>query len=142
MRFGEFDNQFYTLDMTIVHPENGTVTVDPENPHPDDPFDPNTYDPNDPNTNPDARLLRYGEGQEVMLVANPEPTGKGFNKWEVTDPGDANNNFTDTNTVLYLTMDRDWEVAAKFKCGSAALMPMIGLTLLGLGIGVLVRRFA
>ncbi len=72
--------------------------------------------------------------------ANALDNGKGFNKWEVTDPIDANNNFTDTNLVLYLTMDRDWEVAAKFKCGSAALMPIIGLTFLILGVGVLARR--
>ncbi len=153
-RTGEFDPDPKGLDLTVSHPENGYVTVDPDgqymrdandpfDPNPFDPntFDPNTFDPNDPNTYPEARQWRYTTGTEVVMVAHPWPGGKGFNKWEVTDPVDANNSFADTNAVLYLTMDRDWEVKAKFACGSAALMPMIGLSLAFLGAVALVRRF-
>ncbi len=134
-RWGIFSNVGRSLTLTVSNPENGTVMIDP-----DLLVDPNnlTTDPNVPTDPNEPRI--YTDGTEVVLVANPDPNGKGFNKWEVTDPLDANNNFTDTNLVLTLTMDRDWEVAAKFKCGSAALMPMIGLTLLALGIGAVIRR--
>ncbi len=144
-RTGDFDPNAKQLQLTVSHPENGYVTVEPETEmmrDPNDPFDPNTFDPNDPNTYPEERTWRYTPGTEVMLMANAWPGGKGFNKWEVTDPADANNSFSDTNTVMYLTMDREWEVKAKFACGSAALMPMIGLTLLALGVGVVLRRFS
>ncbi len=105
------------LTLEVSHPENGTVQIDPEMPRD-----------------------RYPHGLPITLTAVPDPNGKGFNKWEVVDPADSNNNYSDTNLVLTLTMDRDWEVKAKFACGSAALMPMIGLTLLGLAGIVAYRR--
>ncbi len=168
-RWGEFTGDSQTLTLEVSHPENGMVELHPDNY--DDPnnqpyflhwakygtsSDPNfdwkdasTWsDANDPNSwvgtwPPDPNeLRRYTPGTEVMLVATPDPNGKGFNKWEVTDPADSNNNYSDTNLVLYLTMDRDWEVKAKFACGSAALMPILGLTLVALFVGVIVRRFS
>ncbi len=136
-RWGTFSDAGRTLTLTVKNPENGTVTIDP-----DLLVDPNNLstDPNVPTDPNEPRI--YTDGTEIALVANPDPNGKGFNKWEVTDPLDANNNFSDTNLVLTLTMDRDWEVTAKFKCGSAALMPMIGLTLVALGVAALVRRLS
>ncbi len=126
-RTGTFSNDAKTLTLHVGHPENGDVEINPDLP-----------DPNDPATEED-RLLQYTDGTEVVLIAHPDPNGKGFNKWEVTDPVDANNNFTDTNMVLYLTMDRDWEVAAKFKCGSAGLMPLVAAFGI-LSLAVVVRR--
>ncbi len=143
-RTGQFNPDPERLDLTIAHPENGFVTIDPDGAmlrDPNDPFDPNGFDEDDPNTYPEERAWRFTTGTEVVLVANPWPAGKGFNKWEVTDPLDANNNFSDTNTVLYLTMDRDWEVAAKFKCGSAGMMPLLMTAALLPGLAVLRRRW-
>ncbi len=134
-RWGTFGNIGRSLTLEVSHPENGTVTIDP-----DLLLDPNNKSP-DPNLPTDPNEPRiYTDGTEIMLVANPDPNGKGFNKWEVIDPADANNNYSDTNTVLYLTMDRDWEVKAKFACGSAALMPILALTLACLGTAALLRR--
>ncbi len=141
-RWGVFGATKHTLDLTINNETKGTVEVSPDNPDPNDPFDPNAYDPNDPNTNPENRLFRFIEGCEVSLVAVP---GEGsFKEWRIYDPnfpGDANYRTTDTNSVLYLTMDADYEVQAQFNCGSG-LPPFVAMTLLALGLGVVIRRMA
>jgi len=102
------------LQLVITNPENGTVDIAPEQP-------------------------KYADGQTVTLTAIPDPNGKGFNKWAVKDLLDANNKWSDSNAVLNLAMDSDYEVKAKFKCGSA-LPPFVGMVLLALGLAVVIRR--
>ena len=108
----------HSLSVTVNKINYGTVTFDPD--RLDDP----NADPNDP-----SALRRYVVGTEVALTAVPEP-GKSLNKWLIYDPnypGDGNYATEDTNTVLYLTMDEDYEVRAKFKCGSGVgqVLPLL-----------------
>ncbi len=128
-RRGVFTNVAHTLDLTIRNGHMGTIVIDPDLP-----------DPNDPNT-ADARLCRFTNGTEVVLTAAPL-SGKSLKEWIIYDPnhpGDANYMAVDTNTVLYLTMDADWEIQAAFKCGGS-VPPFIAMTLLALGMAVVVRR--
>ncbi|MBN1346008.1 MAG: hypothetical protein JXQ73_25195 [Phycisphaerae bacterium] len=130
-RTGVFSNVPTYLDLRIVNGKYGQVLIDPE-----------LADPNDPNTISN-RLLRYSNGTNVILVAEPIE-GKSFNRWVIFDPnypGDANFALaTDSNTTLYLTMNEDMIVEAAFKCGSG-VPPFIATALLALGVGVIVRRF-
>jgi hypothetical protein len=103
--------------------------------------DPALPDPNDPNTRTD-RVFRYTEGTEVVLTAMPVG-GKGFKAWTIYDPnfpGDVGHATMDSNSVLYLTMDADWQIEVDFKCGSG-LPPFIAAAVLALGVAVAVRRF-
>jgi len=144
-RWGYYTNVSHTLTLSVVKPQFGVVAIDPD--ILDDPndagwFDPNFfpgYDPNFP-LDPDY-LRRYTNGTAIVLTAQPI-SGKSLKQWTIFDPnhpGDANYAVTDTNTVLYLTMDADWEVEAKFKCG-ASVPPFVAMTLLALGLAVVVRR--
>ncbi|MBN1346298.1 MAG: hypothetical protein JXQ73_26660 [Phycisphaerae bacterium] len=128
VRTGEFGGPCL-LDLMVTNPNYGKVVINPELP-----------DPNDPNTSSN-RLLRYTCGTDVVLVAEPI-SGKSFNRWTIYDPNypdDANYGTFDSNTVLYLTMNEDIKVEAAFKCGTG-LPPFVGMMLLALGLGVLVRR--
>jgi len=131
-REGFFDpNDPRLLDLTISNSHMGTININPDVP-----------DPNDPNT-ADARLCRYTNGTEIVLIAEPL-SGKSLKHWIIWDPnhpGDANHVVTDTNSVLYLTMDADWEVEAAFKCGGGSELVMpLGMVLLALFAGVVVRH--
>jgi hypothetical protein len=122
------------------------ITIDPELIDPDDTFDPNSLDPNDPETNPDLRLLRYTDGTDIVMAAEALPD-RGWKKWKIwEDPNqypDPNYTITDTNTVLYLTMDKDYVVEAIYSCSaSSSVLPPIGMVLLALAAGVLIRRMA
>ena len=131
-REGLFDpNDPRLLDLTISSAHMGTVNIDPDVP-----------DPNDPNA-PTKRLCRYTNGTEIVLIAEPL-SGKSLKHWIIYDPnfpGDANHAVTDANSILYLTMDADWEVEAAFKCGGGAELVMpLGMVLLALFAGVAARR--
>ena len=139
----------HTLQLDVKNASRGTITIDPD--LLDDPNDAPWFisgDPNDPNNwngtyprDPEW-LRRYSDGTEVVLVAEAIP-GKSFTAWTVFDPnypGDRDHAVEDTNSVLYLTMDADWEVEAAFGCGSSELLPPLGMVLLALAAGVVVRR--
>jgi MYXO-CTERM domain-containing protein len=50
---------------------------------------------------------------------------------------------SDTNTALYLTMDRDYVVEAVFSCSpSSGVLPPLAMGLLLLALGVVVRRLS
>jgi len=87
----------------------------------------------------DRNQPEFPAGIEVVLTADPNGD-KVWSRWKVFDPNhpdDANYIATDTNAVLYLTMDADWRVKAIFKCGS-------GLGVLGpvVVIGIPICGFA
>lgn len=136
IRTGAFTNLSRTLSLTIKTADKGTVTIDPD--LLDDPnhasMDPNVAtDPNE--------LRRYTDGTEIVLVAYPAE-GRSFKAWKLFDPnhpGDANYITQDSNTVLYLTMDADYEVQAVFKCGSGSA-PLLPAILCALGLLGLERR--
>ncbi len=131
-REGLFDpNDPRRLTLTIRNSHMGSVNIDPDVP-----------DPNDPNT-ADARLCRYTNGTKVVLIAEPL-SGKSLKEWIIFDPnhpGDANYTRTDTNSVLYLTLDADWQIEAAFKCGGGSELVMpLGMVLLAMFAGVVIRR--
>ena len=75
----------------------------------------------------------------------PEPAeGKLFRVWKIwDDPNrypDGNYVAEDSNAVLYLTMDKDYAVEAVFKCGSADMLPPVGVVLMALTLGLVIRR--
>lgn len=114
-----------SLDLVIERPEKGTVEVTPD-----------VLDP--------VKMPKYIDGTVVTLTAIPNPDSKGFLNWKIWDPnfpGDDNYMVKDTNTVLTLVMDGDYVVEAKFKCGSASAMMPLGIVLLALTAGVVIRRF-
>lgn len=125
----EFVATAHNLDLTVTNAQHGTIEIDPMLP-----------DPNDPNL-PEDRLLKYTEGTNVVMTATPVE-GKTFKGWTIYDPnypGDINHSVTDTNAVLFLVMDSDWQIEAAFKCGSS-LPPFVAMMLLTLGLGVVARR--
>jgi hypothetical protein len=121
--FGAEPN-YYALSVTVKREGYGEVVFDPEPPMriiPAQGYDPNA-EPNDPPA--------YPLGVPVTLTAVPDETRR-FNFWRIYDPnhpGDANYTTDDSNTSITLVMDADWQVEAKFKCGSSAdpvLPPML-----------------
>jgi hypothetical protein len=124
IRRGIWTNVSHTLKLTVNHSNWGSVEVDP-----------NLVDPND------STIQRYTSGTEVVLTATPV-SGKSFKEWTVYDPnypGDLSHAVSNPNTVLYLTMNADWEVGADFKCGSG-LEPLLGIGLLAMVMVAVVRR--
>jgi hypothetical protein len=139
-RWGVYTNVSRALDLTVKTVSKGTVTIDPDILEDDqgDPNDPNQPDPNDPN-----EVRRYTDGTEIVLVATPV-TGKSFKQWKIYDPnhpGDSSYVSVDTNAVLYLTMDGDYQIEAIFKCGSSEMLPPVGMVMFVLAMGCVFRRF-
>ena len=101
--------------------------------------------PDDPNVPTDPNeLRRYTDGTEIVMVGTPAE-GKLFRVWKIYDPnypGDANYITEDSNTVLYLTMDGDYAIEAIFKCGSAEMLPPVGIVLVALTVGFVIRKAA
>ncbi len=110
-------NTLCSLTLSAINGSWGTVTLNPE---PDD-----------------ANAPTYPAGTVVTLTATPIE-GKSFRQWEVYNPnypGDANHAVIDANTTLTLVMDTNKQVAAVFRCGGSAALPlMLGMML------VLIRR--
>jgi hypothetical protein len=136
-RWGTFTNVSRTLALTVKTPEKGSVTIDP------DLLDDPNHASRDPNilTDPNE-LRRYTDGTEVVLVATPV-AGKSWRAWKIYDPnhpGDANYAVEDSNTILYLTMDGDYEIEAIFKCGSGGVMPPMAVAAFFLVVIGLRRR--
>jgi hypothetical protein len=129
-RTGYFTNVSHTLTLAVGHTNWGSVTVVPD--LLDDPnHDPNSY----------SEVRRYTNGTEIVLTATPV-SGKSFKEWTIYDPnypGDLGHASADSNTVLYLTMNANWQVDADFKCGSG-MEPFVAVALLALAVGVVVRR--
>lgn len=131
VRTGEFSAAPKRLDLQVVNAQYGTITIDPL-----------LADPNDPNM-PEERLLRYTAGTEVVLTAEAV-SGRSWKQWTIYDPnfpGDVAHATTDTNAVLYLTMDQDYQIEAAFKCGSGVTMIPFGLSMV-LGVVMFRRRTA
>jgi len=129
-RTGVFTNSPKLLTLTVKNASRGTITIDP-----------NLVDPNDTGDTK-TRLRRFTEGTEVVMVGEAIE-GKSFDGWTIFDPnypGDREHAVEDTNSVLYLTMDADWEIEASFGCGSSEMLPPLGMVLLALGAGVVIRR--
>lgn len=144
VRTGVFANVPRHLKLKIANARYGTVTIDPDLPDPNDTFDPNAVDPNDPNTNPSLRLLRYTDGTEIVLSPEPLPD-RGWRHWKIwDDPNhypDPNHQITDTNAVLYLTIDKDYVIEAVFSCSASdSALPPIAMVLLLLTMGTAARR--
>ncbi len=140
-RTGVFDNDPKQLDLLIKNSKYGQVEINPDLPDPNDTYDPNTVDPNDGLTFPQERLLRFTTDTEVVLVAQPLPD-RSFKNWTIYDPnfpGDGNYARLDSNAVLYLTMDADYQIEALFNCGSG-LPPFVAMSFAALAVGVIVRR--
>ncbi len=128
-RTGIFDPGAKTLDLSVVNGHYGRIVVDPVWP-----------DPNDPNT-PDNRLVRYTPGTDVVLVAEVTADGKSFKEWRIWDPnypGDHNYAVIDTNAVLSLVMDTDYQIEAAFQCGSG-VPPFLMMGLAAMGVLALLR---
>ncbi len=86
---------------------------------------------------------RYTLGTAVVLDAIVPCGNKSFKKWTVKGPNQSDDpNYlivTDTNEVLYLTMDGDYLVKAACKCGGGT-EPFASVVLILLGLGVALRR--
>jgi hypothetical protein len=143
-RWGTFTNVSHTLKVAkIKSADYGTVTIDP-----DLLDDSNNIDPNEvlAGTRPAFdELRRYTAGTEVTLVADPAPE-RGWKKWKIwNDPNrypDPNYEVSDTNTVIYLTMDRDYVVEVIFSCSASSALPPMVILLLTLSAGVIIRRLS
>ncbi len=110
-----------SLEIINNSPDRGSVTVDPNYP----------------------RIDTFPSGSTVTLTAVPEPD-RGFKEWKIFDPnfpGDSNYITRDSNAVLDLVMDGDYQVEAVFTCGSG-LPPFVAMALLALGLGVVIRRLS
>jgi hypothetical protein len=133
-RMGIFTNVSRILNVIKVKSEDyGEVTFDP------DLLADSSDDPNDP-----TAMREYTDGTEVVLVAYPNPD-RGWKKWKIwEDPNqypDPNYTISDTNTVLYLTMDKDYAVEAIFSCSaSSSVLPPLAVVMMILALGAVVRR--
>jgi hypothetical protein len=110
-----------TLSLSVGHASWGSITIDP----------------NDPN----YAAYTFPLGKEVTLTAIPV-SGKRFESWTIYDPnhpGDVFYSVQDTNSVLHLTMNANWEVEAKFNCGTgvASVLPLLAIGMLS---GLKARR--
>jgi hypothetical protein len=87
---------------------------------------------------------RYTNGTPLVLDTVVPCGNKAFKKWTVKGPNDSGDPLyqivTDTNEVLFLTMDGDYLVKATCKCGGGGVEPFAGMALLLLGIGVAIRK--
>ncbi len=115
----DFPPYMCKLNITKINPSYGEVVLDP--------------------APADANAPEYPVGTAVTLTAVPG-ANRSLAQWEVYDvdhPGDANYALIDTNSTITITMDRDYEVGAVFKCGSGIGQAM-PLLLVGLMLGGLV----
>ncbi len=108
---------YYTLDLWFKNPSYGTWTVTPD-------------------------WVAYPPGYNVVLQAFPN-SGKSFKEWTLYDPnypGDANYATYDTSNPVIVVMMDDREVQGAFKCGSSGMLLPLGMALLALTIGAVIRR--
>jgi len=89
---------------------------------------------------------RYTQGTPIVLDAVVPVGNKVFKKWTIKGPNQSDDpNYlivSDTNEVVYLTMDGDYLVKATCKCGGGGIEPFAGMVLLVLALGVVVRRMS
>ncbi len=130
MHIEGYGNVARKLELTIKNADKGMVGVDP---------DVKKYvSAQDSKT---QGLYKFPETTAVTLTAIP--TTGSFKEWTIFDPnypGDRGHAVTDTNLVLSLTMDNDWEIEAAFKCGSSEMIMPLGLVLLALTAAVVRRK--
>jgi len=126
-RTGLFNGVARTL--TVKLKDCCDLNLDPNLPHPDG-----------------GEKRRFTEGTTLVLDTVVPCGNKVFKKWTVKGPNDSGDPLyqvvTDTNEVLYLTMDGDYLVKATCKCGGGGIEPFAGVILLVLGLGVAIRRLA
>jgi hypothetical protein len=129
-RIGEFSHVARRIVLSIAHSNWGTLSVNPD-----------LRDPSDDPNNPDLRVFRYTDGTQVELSA-AAITKKKFSGWTIFDPnypGDPNRAVVDSNSVLRLTMDRDYQIQATFACASG-VEPFLGFGMLVLVLCAAYRR--
>jgi len=106
--------------------------------------DPDILD--DPNEDPNdlGGPRRYTNGTSIVLSAVVPYGNKSFKKWTIKGPNESDDpNYlvvTDTNEVVYLTMDGDYLVKATCKCGGGGIEPFAATVLVVLGLSVAIRR--
>jgi len=124
-RVGLFTNVWRTL--TVKMKDCSSLNLEPNVAHPDG-----------------GEKRRYTEGTPVVLDAVVPVGNKVFKKWTIKGPNQSDDpNYlivSDTNEVVYVTMDGDYLVKATCKCGGGGIEPFAGMVLLVLGLGVIVRR--
>jgi len=125
VRTGVFTNTWRTL--TITMKDCCELNLDPNLPHPDG-----------------GTKRRYTSGTPVVLDTVVPCGNKVFKKWTIKGPNQsADPNYqvlSDTNEVVYLTMDGDYLVKATCKCGGGGIAPFAGMVLLALGVSLVLRR--
>ncbi len=131
VRWGSFTNVSRAL--TITMKDCCDLKIDP------DLLDDPNHDPNDL-----GELRRYTHETGVVLHAAVPCGNKSFKKWTIKGPNDSGDPLyqivTDTNEVVYLTMDGDYLVKATCKCGGGGIEPFAATVLLVLGLTVVIRR--
>jgi hypothetical protein len=130
-RTGVFTNVPCRLRLTVAHDPWGTIVVNPD-----------LRDPTDPNL-PADKLMRYTKGTKVVLSATAIAK-KAFDKWMIYDPNypnDPNHAIADSNAILHLTMDQDYQVQAVFKCASG-VEPLLVVGLAALALVAIIRRLS
>jgi len=126
-RWGTFTNVFRTL--TVVMKDCCELGLEPNLAHPGG-----------------GNNRQYTHGTAIVLDGVVPCGNKSFKKWTVKGPNDSGDPayqiVTDTNEVLYLTMDGDYLVKATCKCGGGGVEPFAAVVLLLLGLGAVIRRAA
>jgi len=124
-RIGLFTNVSRTL--TVKMKDCSSLNLEPNLAHPDG-----------------GEKRRYTQGTPIVLDTVVPVGNKVFKKWTIKGPNDSGDPLyqivSDTNEVVYLTMDGDYLVKATCKCGGGGIEPFAGMVLLVLGLGVIVRR--
>lgn len=85
------------LNLTITNSSYGTVTVLPD---------------------PPGRLYAFGTLVDLTAVPDSSRIFEGWTIYDPNFPGDPAHSRTDANSHIQLTMNNDYDVEAKFKCGS------------------------
>jgi len=124
-RWGYFTNVSRTL--TVKLKDCSSLNLEPNLAHPD---------------GGDKR--RYTQGTSIVLDTVVPVGNKVFKKWTVKGPNESSDPLyqivSDTNEVLYLTMDGNYLVKATCKCGGGGIEPFAGMVLLVLALALTVRR--
>ncbi len=106
------------LDLEVIGPAYGAVTLQPLSDHPDQPY-------------------QYPAGEPVVLTA--VPSGGHFVHWKIYDPNHPDTPDITTINPLTISLDEDMKVLAEFACG-AGVAPMLPPMLAALGLAFWIAR--